>query len=123
MLHNNYGWPEQPDVKFGEIMGQTASYYGLSVDDLCGPSRSRVPATARQIAMYLCRELTDMSRLEIGQQFGGRDDAAVVKAERKIRSFMAVRRAIYNQVTELTNRINQQALSGAELPERPKGRR
>jgi chromosomal replication initiator protein len=43
------------------IMGQTASYFGLSIDDLCGSSRSRVLVTARQIAMYLCRELTDLS--------------------------------------------------------------
>jgi chromosomal replication initiator protein len=104
--------PETPEIYPAAIMGQTASYYGLSIDDLCGTSRSRVPATARQIAMYLCRELTDMSLPEIGQQFGGRDHTAVIKAGRKIRSLMAERRTIYNHVTELTNRIRQQAPSG-----------
>jgi chromosomal replication initiator protein len=94
------------------IMGQTASYFGLSIDDLCGTSRSRVLVTARQIAMYLCRELTDLSLPKIGQQFGGRDHTTVMHAEKKIRSLMAERRSIYNQVTELTNRIKQQALSG-----------
>jgi chromosomal replication initiator protein len=101
-----------PDITAATIMGQTAAYFGLSIDDLCGTSRSRVLVTARQIGMYLCRELTEMSLPKIGQQFGGRDHTTVMHAERKIRSLMAERRAIYNQVTELTNRIKQQALSG-----------
>jgi chromosomal replication initiator protein len=101
-----------PEITASTIMGQTASYFGLSIDDLCGTSRSRVLVTARQIAMYLCRELTDLSLPKIGQQFGGRDHTTVMHAERKIRSLMAERRSIYNQVTELTNRIKQQARSG-----------
>ncbi len=99
-----------PEITAATIMGQTASYFGLSIDDLCGTSRSRVLVTARQIAMYLCRELTDLSLPKIGQQFGGRDHTTVMHADRKIRSLMAERRSIYNQVTELTNRIKQQAL-------------
>jgi chromosomal replication initiator protein len=101
-----------PQITATTIMGQTASYFGLSIDDLCGSSRSRVLATARQIAMYLCRELTDLSLPKIGQQFGNRDHTTVMYADRKIRSLMAERRSIYNQVTELTNRIKQQARSG-----------
>ncbi len=101
-----------PEITATTIMGQTASYFGLSIDDLCGTSRSRVLVTARQIAMYLCRELTDLSLPKIGQQFGGRDHTTVMHADRKIRSLMAERRSIYNQVTELTNRIKQQARSG-----------
>ena len=100
-----------PEITATAIMGQTASYFGMSIDDLCGTSRSRVLVTARQIAMYLCRELTDLSLPKIGQQFGGRDHTTVMHAERKIRSLMAERRSIYNQVTELTNRIKQQARS------------
>ncbi|HQA14647.1 MAG TPA: chromosomal replication initiator protein DnaA, partial [Ornithinibacter sp.] len=91
------------------IMAQTAAYFGLTLDDLQGQSRSRVLVTARQIAMYLCRELTDMSLPKIGQQFGGRDHTTVMHADKKIRQLMAERRAIYNQVTELTNRIKQQS--------------
>jgi chromosomal replication initiator protein len=101
-----------PEITAATIMGQTASYFGLSIDDLCGTSRSRVLVTARQIAMYLCRELTDLSLPKIGQQFGGRDHTTVMHADRKIRSLMAERRSIFNQVTELTNRIKQQARSG-----------
>jgi chromosomal replication initiator protein len=101
-----------PQITAATIMGQTASYFGLSIDDLCGTSRSRVLVTARHIAMYLCRELTDLSLPKIGQQFGGRDHTTVMHAERKIRSLMAERRSIFNQVTELTNRIKQQARSG-----------
>jgi chromosomal replication initiator protein len=101
-----------PEITAATIMGQTAAYFGLSIDDLCGTSRSRVLVTARQIGMYLCRELTEMSLPKIGQVFGGRDHTTVMHADKKIRALMAERRAIYNQVTELTNRIKQQALSG-----------
>lgn len=90
------------------VIGQTAAYFGLTIEDLCGSSRSRVLVTARQIAMYLCRELTDLSLPKIGQAFGGRDHTTVMHANRKIRELMAERRSIYNQVTELTNRIKQQ---------------
>jgi chromosomal replication initiator protein len=90
------------------VIGQTAMYFGLTIEDLCGSSRSRVLVTARQIAMYLCRELTDLSLPKIGQAFGGRDHTTVMHANRKIRELMAERRSIYNQVTELTNRIKQQ---------------
>ncbi|MEO3811410.1 chromosomal replication initiator protein DnaA [Sphaerisporangium sp. B11E5] len=95
------------EITIATIMAQTAAYFGLSIDDLCGGSRSRVLVTARQIAMYLARELTDLSLPKIGQQFGGRDHTTVMHAERKIRSLMAERRSMYNQVTELTNRIKQ----------------
>jgi len=101
-----------PQITAATIMGQTASYFGLSIEDLCGTSRSRVLVTARHIAMYLCRELTDLSLPKIGQQFGGRDHTTVINADRKIRSLMAERRSIYTQVTELTNRIKQQARAG-----------
>ncbi|MGI8718414.1 MAG: chromosomal replication initiator protein DnaA [Lapillicoccus sp.] len=90
------------------IMAQTAQYYALTIDDLCSGSRSRQLVTARQIAMYLCRELTELSLPKIGQQFGGRDHTTVMHADRKIRELMGERRAIYNQVTELTNRIRTQ---------------
>ena len=100
------------EITAATIITQTANYFGLTIDDLCGSSRSRVLVTARQIAMYLCRELTDMSLPKIGQQFGGRDHTTVMHANRKIRELMAERRSIYNQVTELTNRIKQQHRGG-----------
>jgi len=98
-----------PEITAGTIMAQTASYFSLTIDDLCGTSRSRVLVNARQIAMYLCRELTELSLPKIGQTFGGRDHTTVMHADRKIRQLMAERRSIYNQVTELTNRIKSQA--------------
>ncbi|MFI6941552.1 chromosomal replication initiator protein DnaA [Streptomyces sp. NPDC050418] len=99
------GEDSAPEITATAIMAATADYFGLTVDDLCGSSRSRVLVTARQIAMYLCRELTDLSLPKIGAQFGGRDHTTVMHADRKIRALMAERRSIYNQVTELTNRI------------------
>jgi chromosomal replication initiator protein len=98
-----------PEITASTIMASTASYFSLSIDDLCGTSRSRVLVNARQIAMYLCRELTDLSLPKIGQTFGGRDHTTVMHADRKVRQMMAERRSIFNQVTELTNRIKQQA--------------
>ncbi|MFC9852043.1 chromosomal replication initiator protein DnaA [Streptomyces prasinus] len=94
-----------PEITSTAIMGSTADYFGLTVEDLCGTSRGRALVTARQIAMYLCRELTDLSLPKIGALFGGRDHTTVMHADRKIRNLMAERRSIYNQVTELTNRI------------------
>ena len=96
------------EITAASVIAQTAAYFGLTIDDLCGSSRSRVLVTARQIAMYLCRELTDLSLPKIGQQFGGRDHTTVMHANRKIGGQMAERRSIYNQVTELTSRIKQQ---------------
>ena len=94
-----------PEITGATIMAATAEYFGLTMEDLCGSSRSRVLVTARQIAMYLCRELTDLSLPKIGQMFGGRDHTTVIHADRKIRGQMSERRATYNQVAELTNRI------------------
>ena len=102
---------DQADITATAVIGQTAAYFGLSIEDLCGSSRSRVLVTARQIAMYLCRELTDLSLPKIGQAFGGRDHTTVMHANRKIRELMAERRSIFNQVTELTNRIKQESRS------------
>ena len=70
-------------------MGETAKYFGLTIDDLCSSSRSRQLVQARQIAMYLCRELTQLSLPKIGQQFGGRDHTTVMHADRKIRGSWA----------------------------------
>ncbi len=102
---------ESSEITGATIMAQTAAYFSLTIDDLCGTSRSRVLVNARQIAMYLCRELTELSLPKIGQAFGGRDHTTVMHADRKIRQLMAERRSIYNQVTELTNRIKQQGKS------------
>jgi chromosomal replication initiator protein len=97
-----------PEITAEAIMKQTAEYFGVSMDDLTGASRSRTLVTARQIAMYLCRELTDLSLPRIGQSFGGRDHTTVMHADRKIRSQMPERRQLYNQVSELTARIKSE---------------
>ena len=99
----------EPDISVGMIMAQTAAYSEFSIDDLCSANRSRNLVLARQIAMYLCRELTEMSLPKIGQEFGNRDHTTVMHADRKIRKLMAEKHAVYNQVTELTARIKQQA--------------
>jgi chromosomal replication initiator protein len=88
-----------------DIINHTADYFKLSVDDLYGSSRSQAIATARQIAMYLCREMTSLSLPKIGQLFGGRDHTTVMYANNKIGKLMTEKRSIYNQVTEVSNRI------------------
>ncbi|MBK7822159.1 MAG: chromosomal replication initiator protein DnaA [Tessaracoccus sp.] len=89
------------------IMESSARYFGISHDDLTGSSRVASIASARQIAMYLCRELTDLSLPKIGAKFGGRDHSTVLHAVRKISEKIGVDRALYTQVTELTNQIKQ----------------
>lgn len=97
------------EITAAQIVNETARYFGFSMDDMLSKSRTRTLVTARQIAMYLLRELTEMSLPKIGHELGGRDHTTVMHADRKIRDLMAERRNIYNQVTELTNRIKQNA--------------
>ena len=97
-----------PEITTAQIMGATATYFGVSIDELCGTSRSRTLVTARQIAMYLSRELTDQSLPKIGQAFGGRDHTTVMHADRKIRKLMAERRSLFMQVSDLTSQIKNQ---------------
>ncbi|SFD84233.1 chromosomal replication initiator protein [Actinopolyspora alba] len=100
---------QPPEISTQTIMSMTAEFFGVTVDDLCGPGKTKALAQARQIAMYLCRELTDSSLPKIGQSFGGRDHTTVMHADKKIRKAMAERRRVYDHVQELTARIKQQA--------------
>ncbi|WP_423817330.1 chromosomal replication initiator protein DnaA [Rothia nasimurium] len=95
------------EITASQVLQATAEYFDVTIDDLRSKSRSRTLVNARQIAMYLLRELTDMSLPRIGQELGDRDHTTVMYADRKIRNLMAERRPIFNQVTELTNRIKQ----------------
>ncbi len=95
----------EPEITAPLIIAQTAAYFGVSIEDLTGPSRGRHLVQGRQIAMYLCRELTNMSLPKIGAQFGNRDHTTVMYADRKINQLLAERRSVFNQVAELTNRI------------------
>ncbi len=99
----------EPEITAGVIIAQTAAYFGISIEDLTGPSRGRHLVQARQIAMYLCRELTNLSLPKIGHQFGNRDHTTVMYADRKINQLLAERRSVFNQVSELTNRVKMQA--------------
>ncbi|MDD7385164.1 MAG: chromosomal replication initiator protein DnaA [Actinomycetaceae bacterium] len=97
------------------IMAQTASYFQISIDDLTGTDRSRSLVLPRQIAMYLAREMTDLSLPKIGSIFGGRDHTTVMHAYRKIDRQMAEKQTIFNQVSELTTRIKQAAQHGSSM--------
>lgn len=90
------------------IMKEVADFYSLTVDDLSGVSRVQAIAQARQIAMYLCRELTNQSLPKIGQLFGGRDHSTVLYACRRVREDMNRKREIYSHVTEIISRIKTQ---------------
>jgi chromosomal replication initiator protein len=91
------------------ILDATAASYGFSIEALCGPSRTRPLVTARQVAMYLVRNLTDYSYPAIARVFGGRDHTTVIHAVDKISTQMKERRQIYEQVTELTHLIRNGA--------------
>ncbi len=95
----------EPEITAPLIIAQTAAYFSLSIEELTGPSRGRHLVMARQIAMYLCRELTPLSLPKIGAQFGNRDHTTVMYADRKINQLLAERRQVFNQVSELTNRL------------------
>jgi len=87
------------------ILDAVSASYGFSVEALIGPSRTRPLVTARQVAMYLTRELTDYSYPAIGRVFGKRDHTTVIHAVDKITGQMQERRQIYEQVTELIQKI------------------
>lgn len=91
------------------ILAETSRYFDIDPEELLSPNRNRTLVNARQIAMYLCRELTDLSLPRIGQRFGGRDHSTVMHAANKIRTQMAQKRATYNQIQELTTRIRTRA--------------
>ncbi len=91
-----------------EIINAVAAYYKITPDDLYGQSRIAAIALARQIAMYICREQTNLSLPKIGQLFGGRDHTTVMYAQKKITEYMNERRYVYNQVTEIIGRIKAQ---------------
>jgi chromosomal replication initiator protein len=102
----------EQEVGVSLIMDEVADFFTLTVADLCSPSRNRQLVTARQIAMYLARELTDLSLPVIGKAFGGRDHTTVMHANKKIAGLMQERRAIYDQVQELTGRVKTRARRG-----------
>ena len=93
--------PITPDL----ILTRTAEMFAFTVDDIRGKSRRRPLVTARQIGMYVMRELTDLSYPAIAREFGGRDHTTVIHAVEKIGALMKERRQIYDQVTELTQLI------------------
>jgi chromosomal replication initiator protein len=95
-------------ISTATIMAATAEYFDTTVEELRGPGKTRALAQSRQIAMYLCRELTDLSLPKIGQSFG-RDHTTVMYAEKKIRAEMAQRREVFDHVKELTTRIRQRS--------------
>ncbi len=102
---------DDSEVTAATIIGKTAEYFGITMDELTGTSRSRVYVTARQVAMYLTRQLTDLSLPKIGEHFGGKDHTTVMYAVKKVEDQIAQRRQMYNQVTEIHSRIKQQSRS------------
>lgn len=99
--------PEAADVEItaAAIMEVTAEYFDITLDTLRGAGKTRAVAHARQLAMYLCRELTDLSLPKIGDQFGGKDHTTVMYADRKIRKEMKEKRDTYDEIQQLTQLI------------------
>ena len=95
------------EIKPTDIIGQTAKYFHLTFDDIVGRARTKNIALARQVAMYLAREMTSMSLVDIGEVFGGRDHTTVMHAYTRVSDDMQEKPEIYNYVTELTARLKQ----------------
>lgn len=95
-------------ISAATIMAATAEYFDTTVEELRGPGKTKALAQSRQIAMYLCRELTDLSLPKIGQAFG-RDHTTVMYAQKKIRNEMASRHEVFDQIKQLTTRIRQRS--------------
>ncbi|MGQ0679004.1 MAG: chromosomal replication initiator protein DnaA [Actinomycetota bacterium] len=109
VLHNLYPEGESGIITADLILSETSRYFGLDSTEVVSNKRDRALVNARHIAMYLCRELTDLSLPRIGQRFGGRDHSTVMHAISKITSLMAEKRSLYNQIQELTSRVRTRA--------------
>lgn len=94
-------------ISIQTIQSEVCRYFNISKSQLIGNKRSQSVVYPRQIAMYLARELTDLSLPKIGEEFGGRDHTTVMYANTKISRIINTQREVYNQVQELTNRIKQ----------------
>ena len=108
MLKDFVSNPDDNEITVSLIMSQCAVYFGVTIEQMGSSERSHNVVEARQIAMYLCRELTDLSLPKIGQAFG-RDHTTVMHANKKISKLMKEKRETFNHVSELTNRIKQKA--------------
>lgn len=97
--------PEPRTITPKMILDSSAAHFGFSIEELCGASRRRPLVSARQIAMYVMRELTDMSYPAIAREFGGRDHTTVIHSVEKVKKLIAERRQVYDQVTELIQTI------------------
>ena len=92
-------------ITAAEIIKAVSAYYKISADDLPGSSRAQAIALARQVAMYICREQTNLSLPKIGQLFGNRDHTTVMYACKKVNDLMKERRYVYNSVSEIITKI------------------
>lgn len=101
VLRDIIGTDDPPPITPKLILEVTATKFGLDIDEIIGKSRRRPLVTARQIAMYVMRELTDLSYPAIAREFGGRDHTTVIHAVEKISNLMKDRRQIYDDVTDL----------------------
>jgi chromosomal replication initiator protein len=99
---------EAHEVSVERIQETVVERFGISMQELVGDRRSQSIVYPRQVAMYLCRELTDSSLPKIGKKFGGRDHTTVIHATSKIAKLIQEDRSVYNLVQELTARIKQQ---------------
>jgi len=109
VLKDTLSFAGDSNVSPMSIISATAEYYKLSPDDITGSGRQQAVALARQIAMHICRELTDLSLPKIGLYFGNRDHTTVMYATKKISEQMRERRYIYNQVSEIIQKIKDNA--------------
>ena len=100
------------DITPQMIIEQTAQYFGLEVDEIMSTDRSRTVVNSRQVAMYLCRELTELSLPKVGEAFGGRDHTTVMHAVKKIEKTINEDSQTYQSITEITNQIRRAAVRG-----------
>src|SRR5262245_5330032 len=105
VLSDSQPRPITPDL----ILQKTSDQFGFSIDEITGKSRRRPLVTARQVGMYVFRELTDLSYPALARESGNRDHTTVIHAVEKIGALMKGRRQIYAQVTELSEAVRNSA--------------
>jgi len=109
VVHDVFPMRSQQPISIATIQSEVCKFFGVTKADLVGNKRAQSIVYPRQMAMYLARDLTDVSLPRIGAEFGGRDHTTVMHAQRKIERMMKETREIYNQVQSLTALVKQRS--------------
>lgn len=106
-LKTSFFEPLKPNISVNLIQKKTADYFNVTTSDLKGKKRTKSVTFPRQIAMFICREITDFSTTEIGLEFGGKDHTTVMHACQKIEDIIKTDYTLESNIKEIIRAIKE----------------